>query len=110
MLLLGHMALLCLLEANPYVHGTAFCTYHLSRLQTLEDTVKKLKADPESAKKNRIGVLLGTEQTQTTKTLTHVLWALFNVLPAKSVQKPHRHTATALDMAVYAPEGPHPGC
>lgn len=73
--------------------------------QTLEDTVKKLKADPESAKKNRIGVLLGTEQTQSTKTLTHVLWALFNVIPARSVQKPHRHTATALDLAVYAPEG-----
>eukprot|EP00891_Asterochloris_glomerata_P006945 jgi/Astpho2/6945/Aster-x0745 len=51
------------------------------------------------------GVLLGTQQTQATKTLTHTLWALYNVLPAYSVQAPHRHAATALDLAAYAPEG-----
>ena len=65
--------------------------------------VRKLAADPESKDKNRIGVLLGTKQTRETKTLTHVMWALFNLLPAHTTQKPHRHTPTALDFAVSAP-------
>lgn len=65
--------------------------------------VRKLAADPESKDKNRIGVLLGTKQTRETKTLTHVMWALFNLLPARTTQKPHRHTPTALDFAVSAP-------
>ena len=54
------------------------------------------------------GVLQGTQQTQATKTLTHTLWALYNVLPANSVQPPHRHAATALDLAEHAPEGRRP--
>ena len=65
--------------------------------------MRKLAADPEAKDKNRIGVLLGTKQTRETKTLTHVMWALFNLLPGHTTQKPHRHTPTALDFAVSAP-------
>ena len=57
---------------------------------------------------NRLGVLLGTASTESsTKTLTHTLWSLLNMLPARAVQPPHRHNSVALDLAVSAP--PH-GC
>lgn len=75
--------------------------YHA--VQSLVAAVKQLADEPESKEKNRIGVLLGTKQTQATKTLTHVMWVLFNVLPAGTTQKPHRHTPTALDFAITAP-------
>ena len=45
----------------------------------------KLKADPETAKRNRCGILLATDATTgSTKTLSHVLWALCtpHTLPA----------------------------
>ena len=74
-----------------------------SAVQSLVGAVKKLAADPEAKDKNRIGVLLGTHQTKETKTITHVMWVLFNLLPGKTTQKPHRHTPTALDFAVSAP-------
>lgn len=72
-------------------------------LQSLVSAVKQLADDPESKQKNRVGVLLGTKQAQATKTLTHVMWVLFNVLPAGTTQQPHRHTPTALDFAISAP-------
>lgn len=68
------------------------------------DAVNKLKSDPSSKDSNRVGVLFGTHQTVETKTATHVLWTLFNILPAKTTQKPHRHTPTALDFCVSAPK------
>lgn len=71
--------------------------------ESLVGAVKKLAADPEAKDKNRIGVLLGTHQTKETKTITHVMWVLFNLLPGNTTQKPHRHTPTALDFAVSAP-------
>jgi len=49
--------------------------------------VEDIRANPDSASKNRIGVLLGHERFKdTTQTLTHTLWALFNVLPGHTVQ------------------------
>ena len=39
--------------------------------------VLKLRDDPKAAERNRCGILLATEATAgTTKTLSHVLWAL----------------------------------
>ena len=79
-------------------------SYQLSyAVQSLVSAVKQLADDPEAEQKNRVGVLLGTKQAQATKTLTHVMWVLFNVLPAGSTQQPHRHTPTALDFAISAP-------
>jgi hypothetical protein len=49
--------------------------------------VKALLEDPQSAEKNRIGVLLANRAFEdNTQTLSHVLWALFDVLPAKAVR------------------------
>ena len=52
---------------------------------------------------NRMGILLGNKVTEDgTKTLTHVLWSLLNVLPAGDAQRPHRHNSVALDLCVSA--------
>ena len=49
--------------------------------------VQEIRDNPENANKNRMGVLLGNRSfDKTTQTLTHVLWALFNVLPGHTVQ------------------------
>lgn len=87
--------LCCVVHLESYVSPDA--------VQSLMSAVKQLADDPESKQKNRVGVLLGTKQAQATKTLTHVMWVLFNVLPAGTTQKPHRHTPTALDFAISAP-------
>ena len=67
----------------------------MPQAQDLISAVEDIRADPESAKKNRVGVLLGNKKFEkTTQTLTHTLWALFNVLPPHTVQvravKTHR--------------------
>lgn len=75
-------------------------------MQDMTDEVMRLRNEPGSEERNRCGILLATESTaKSTKTLSHVLWALYNLLPAKSFQKPHKHSALALDLAIYAPEG-----
>ena len=52
---------------------------------------------------NRMGILLGNKITEdSTKTLTHTLWSLLNVLPAGDAQRPHRHNSVALDLCVSA--------
>lgn len=49
--------------------------------------VEAIRGEPGAAEKNRTGVLLSNRNyTESTQTLTHVLWALFNVLPPHSVQ------------------------
>ena len=61
-------------------------------VQDLKAKVKEFWAAPNAAKKNRIGTLLGNKATaDSTKTLTHTLWGLYNVLPAHSMQQPHRY-------------------
>jgi len=57
---------------------------------------------PPGIQRNRLGVLLGNKAMAQTKTLTHVLWSLLNSIPAKTVQRAHRHNSVALDLAVAA--------
>ncbi len=40
-----------------------------------------------------------------TRTITHVIWAMYGVLPARSVQLPHHHESVALDFIIDCPEG-----
>jgi len=54
--------------------------------------------------RNRTGFLLSNPNFPITMTLTHTLWALYNVLPAGVTQKPHRHNSIALDFCVSASE------
>ena len=49
--------------------------------------VEAIRSSPGAAEKNRTGVLLSNRSfVGSTKTLTHTLWALFNVLLPHTVQ------------------------
>ena len=83
----------------------AFTATHFTR-QYLLDAVEELRHDPSSASKNRLGILLANADTKgETKTLTHVLWSLLNVLPAHTTQPPHRHNSVAIDLCISAAPG-----
>ena len=50
---------------------------HIDGLQEMREAVMKLRDAPGMAERNRCGILLATEATAgSTKTLSHVLWAL----------------------------------
>lgn len=53
-----------------------------------------------SASANRLSVLLGHRLFLQTTTITHVLWAMFGLLPVGTVQAPHRHQSVAVDLVV----------
>ena len=71
-------------------------------MQALEAVVR----DPSSAGANRLSVLLGNRLFPQTMTITHVMWAMFGLLPVGAVQAPHRHQSVAVDLVVDA----KPGC
>ena len=52
---------------------------------------------------NRKGILLGNKDTEFigTKTITPVLWSLYNELPPHTHQKAHRHNSVALDLCIH---------
>jgi len=62
--------------------------------------------DPSSATANRVSILLGSRVFPQTMTITHVMWAMFGILPVNAVQAPHRHQSVAVDLVVDA----KPGC
>ena len=45
-----------------------------------------------------MSVLLANAEQEQTLTITHVLWAMFGLLPVGQVQRPHRHQSVALDL------------
>ena len=70
------------------------------------DVVAKLEdiaARPGANDKSRVSVLLANANQEQTMTITHVLWAMFGVLPAGQEQRPHRHQSVALDLILDAP-------
>jgi len=70
------------------------------------DAVAKLEhiaSRPGANDKSRVSVLLANANQEQTLTITHVLWAMFGVLPAGQVQRPHRHQSVALDLILDAP-------
>jgi gentisate 1,2-dioxygenase len=73
------------------------------------DAVAKLHeiaSRPGANDKSRVSVLLANAEEEQTLTITHVLWAMFGVLPADQEQLPHRHQSVALDLILDA----QPGC
>jgi gentisate 1,2-dioxygenase len=58
--------------------------------------------DLSNPKNNRKGILLSNKTTETLgiNTITPVLWALYNELPPKMTQKPHKHNSVALDLCI----------
>jgi hypothetical protein len=74
--------------------------------EAIREALEAVLHDPASAKANRLSVLLGHRLFPQTMTITHVLWAMFGVLPVGAVQAPHRHQSVAVDLVVDA----KPGC
>jgi gentisate 1,2-dioxygenase len=68
--------------------------------------LEEVAADPEAANRSRISVLLANRAMDQTLTITHVLWAMFGILPKGGLQPPHRHQSVALDLVVDC----EPGC
>jgi len=65
-----------------------------------------VETSPHATDRNRLSILLNTTPNDMTQTVTHVLWAMYGLLPVDAVQRPHRHQSVALDL-VGACE---PGC
>lgn len=68
--------------------------------------LEHIASRPGANEKNRVSVLLANSEQEQTLTLTHVLWAMFGVLPPGQEQRPHRHQSVALDLILDA----QPGC
>ncbi|WP_336763237.1 cupin [Asaia sp. VD9] len=66
----------------------------------------EVMAHPAAAERNRVSVLLAAKEFPLTRTITHVLWAMYGSIGARSAQKPHRHQSIALDYIVSCA----PGC
>ena len=72
----------------------------------LRQELAALAADPSSARSNRLSLLLANRDLPASRTVTHVLWAMFGLVPAGAIQAPHRHQSVALDLIVAC----QPGC
>lgn len=68
--------------------------------------LEEVAADPEAADRSRVSVLLANRAMEQTLTITHVLWAMYGILPEGGLQPPHRHQSVALDLIVDC----EPGC
>jgi gentisate 1,2-dioxygenase len=66
----------------------------------------EIASRPGANDKSRVSVLLANAEHDQTLTITHVLWAMFGVLPPSQVQRPHRHQSVALNLILDA----EPGC
>ncbi|HEX4245979.1 MAG TPA: cupin domain-containing protein [Acidimicrobiales bacterium] len=74
--------------------------------ETARAELDKALNAPRAADRSRISVLLANANQDQTLTITHVLWAMYGVVPARSAQRPHRHQSVALDLCADCP----PGC
>ena len=57
-----------------------------------------VETSPRATDRNRLSILLNTTPNDMTQTVTHVLWAMYGLLPIDAVQRPHRHQSVALDL------------
>lgn len=69
--------------------------------------LEAIAAAPDANEKNRVSVLLANANQEQTLTITHVLWAMFGLLPTGQVQRPHRHQSVALDLILDCQPGCH---
>jgi gentisate 1,2-dioxygenase len=75
------------------------------KVQAVEE-LRRVAADPEASSRSRVSVLLANKEEDQTLTITHVLWAMFGILPQGQTQPPHRHQSVALDLILDC----EPGC
>ncbi|NIE75931.1 cupin domain-containing protein [Pantoea sp. Ap-967] len=70
-----------------------------------QQKLREAADDPRAGDRSRISILLGNRNFEQTRTVTHVLWAMYGIVPPGAIQKPHRHQSIALDFIVDCPEG-----
>jgi gentisate 1,2-dioxygenase len=68
--------------------------------------LQRIADAPGANEKSRVSVLLAGAEQEQTLTITHVLWAMFGLLPVGQIQRPHRHQSVALDLILDC----EPGC
>jgi gentisate 1,2-dioxygenase len=71
----------------------------------LRDELLKLAAQPGSRNSNRLSLLLANRDLPSTRTVTHVLWAMYGLVPPGATQAPHRHQSVALDLIIDCQPG-----
>ncbi|MEY2644745.1 MAG: hypothetical protein RLZZ611_1394 [Cyanobacteriota bacterium] len=71
----------------------------------LRSELQHLASQPGSANSNRLSLLLANRDLPSTRTVTHVLWAMFGLVPDAAVQPPHRHQSVALDLIIDCEPG-----
>lgn len=71
----------------------------------LQQELQALAQQPGSVNSNRISLLLANRDLPSTRTVTHVLWAMYGIVPAGVTQAPHRHQSVALDLIVDCQPG-----
>ena len=71
----------------------------------LQRELQALANDPASSRSNRLSLLLANRDLPSTRTVTHVLWAMYGLVPAGATQAPHRHQSVALDLIINCQAG-----
>ena len=77
---------------------------HYSRAW-MQAELLELAQQPCSRQSNRVSLLLANSDLPSTRTVTHVLWAMFGIVPPGATQAPHRHQSVALDLIVSCEPG-----
>ncbi|HTU52011.1 MAG TPA: cupin domain-containing protein [Acidobacteriaceae bacterium] len=72
----------------------------------LSKALEQAANDPKAATRSRVSLILGNPGCTQTKTVTHVLWAMYGLTEPNTRQLPHRHQSVALDLIIDA----KPGC
>ena len=70
----------------------------------MDGEINRIREEAVRRNLNRNGIILGNPDSDATRTVTHTMWSLYNLVPPHSAQKPHRHNSVALDLAVSAQE------
>ena len=73
--------------------------------ETTRAALAQCAESPAAGVRSRVSVLLGNARLPRLRTITHVVWAMYGVVPAHSMQKPHRHQSVALDYIVSCGAG-----
>ena len=95
-----------ILNMDDYIDGLMLKTVLSINInsENVSDNIEKFKNlnDLSNKDNNRKGILLSNKDTEQLgiNTITPVLWALYNELPPKITQKPHKHNSVALDLCV----------
>ena len=71
----------------------------------LRSELQSLAEQPGSQASNRISLLLANRDLPNTRTVTHVLWAMYGIVPPGNTQAPHRHQSVALDLIIDCQPG-----